>query len=609
MTKPLSVSLARRFATMAALLAGIAMLGVAGASWWLIKQEHAASLRSLLKKDAELQATTVGDNLREIAGRMSELANSSLIANALLDSHGRERYLIPFLNGIQRIHGIPVDILFTDFAGSAIARNGNASFSEQELSWLREKLPAGQPASRVQIGEDGKGGEDLLAVEFIVLSRANSVEGAFLYRIQLDRLELHGGARLLRGKEDEQLLHSPTAITAAVKVPPIYQYLDFFVLTNPAPSALSVDWQRLGLFFILAVGLVLTVIMLGLHFGKRLTRDLGGLEFFARGIAEKGFGTGRAEAADSLEVAGLAQSINRMLEHLQQEQDEILRLNASLEERVQQRTEELQSQQEELRQSNEELEEKNKLLADQKAEVEAANKELESFSYSVSHDLRAPLRGIDGFSQALLEDYAAKLDDQGKDYLQRVRAGTQRMGALIDDMLNLARVTRAPMQRTLVDLSALAAAIVGELRQTQPERAVEVVVQPGLVADGDVKQLRVLLTNLLANAWKFTGKQERARIEFGMQPNGGVSVYFVRDNGAGFDMTYVGKLFGAFQRLHTPAEFPGIGIGLATVLRIVRRHNGRAWAEGAVEQGATFFFTLAPESAPAQAMPNTRREQ
>jgi len=262
-------------------------------------------------------------------------------------------------------------------------------------------------------------------------------------------------------------------------------------------------------------------------------------------------------------------------------QDEILRLNASLEERGQQRT----------------------------AQLEAANKELESFSYSVSHDLRAPLHGIDGFSQALLEDYAAKLDDQGKGYLQRVRAATQRMAELIDDMLNLARVTRAPMQRAPVDLSALATAITDELRQTQPERAMEVVVQPGLVADGDAKLLKVLLMNLLANAWKFTGKQERARIEFGMQPGGGVPAYFVHDNGVGFDMQYVHKLFGAFQRLHAMDEFPGTGVGLATVQRIVHRHGGRAWAEAAVEQGATFFFTLAPESAPAQAMPSTRREQ
>ncbi len=277
MTKPHLVSLARRFAYMAALLAGIAMLAIAGASWWLINQEHAASLRSLLKKDAELQASSVSSNLREIAGRMTELTHSSLITNALIDSAGKESYLIPFLNGIQRIHDIPVAILFADFEGREIARNGNVSFSEQELNWLREKLPAGQPASRVQLGEKG---EELIAVEFIVLARSNSVEGALLYRIKLDELSLQKGVRLVRGPESEQMLHSPTAIAAAVNVPPIYKHFDFAVLISPDPSARSVDWQSLGVFFILAVGMVVTVIILGMHFGKRLTRDLGGLGIF-----------------------------------------------------------------------------------------------------------------------------------------------------------------------------------------------------------------------------------------------------------------------------------------------------------------------------------------
>ncbi len=303
---------------MAALLAGIAMLAIAGTSWWLINQEHAASLRSLLKKDVELQATTVSNDLREIVGRMSELAHSSLLANALLDSTGRRAYLIPFLKGIQRIHGIPVDILLTDFKGREIAHNGNGSFSEPELRWLREKLPAGQPAARVQLGEKG---EELMAIEFIVLT--NSVEGALLYRIKLDELPMQKGARLVRGPEAEQLLHSQAAMVAALNLPPIYKHLDFAVLASTASSALPVDWQRLGVFFILAVGLVLTVIMLGLHFGKRLTRDLQALGFFAQGVAEKGFGTDRAQAADSLEVASLAQSINGMLERLKQQHDRL----------------------------------------------------------------------------------------------------------------------------------------------------------------------------------------------------------------------------------------------------------------------------------------------
>lgn len=225
-------------------------------------------------------------------------------------------------------------------------------------------------------------------------------------------------------------------------------------------------------------------------------------------------------------------------------------------------------------------------------QLKAANQELEAFSYSVSHDLRAPLRSIDGFSQALLEDYHDKLDDQGRGYLQRVRAASQRMAALIDDLLNLSRVTRAEMHREPVDLSALAASVVEDLRQAHPERAVEVAIQPNLAVEGDPKLLRILLVNLLGNAWKFTGKQNRPRIEFGATRNGGGPEYFVRDNGAGFDMTYARRLFGAFQRLHAMDEYPGTGIGLATVQRIVHRHGGSVRAEGKPDEGAAFYFSL-----------------
>ncbi len=225
-------------------------------------------------------------------------------------------------------------------------------------------------------------------------------------------------------------------------------------------------------------------------------------------------------------------------------------------------------------------------------ELTAANKELESFSYSVSHDLRAPLRAIDGFSEELWETYGDRLDPDGQDYVKRVRLAAQRMGQLIDDLLTLSRVTRAELQRVDLDLSALAETIAGELRRSDPERQVQFAIASELRARADPGLLRIVLENLLGNAWKFTAGRHDARIEFGRLQEGGELAYFVRDNGAGFDMAYAAKLFHAFQRLHGMREFPGTGIGLATVQRIVHRHGGKVWAEGTVGRGASFYFRL-----------------
>jgi light-regulated signal transduction histidine kinase (bacteriophytochrome) len=238
---------------------------------------------------------------------------------------------------------------------------------------------------------------------------------------------------------------------------------------------------------------------------------------------------------------------------------------------------------------NDELEQR---VKDRTVQLEASNRELEAFCYSVSHDLRAPLRGIDGWSLALLEDYREKLDEKGCQYLDRVRADTQRMGRLIDDLLLLSRVTRGTIQRSRVDLTAIAQSVADRLREAEPERRVEFAAQPGLTAQGDARLLDIVLSNLLGNAWKFSGRRPLARVEFGRTEVGGKPAFFVRDNGVGFDMSYAQKLFGAFQRMHEASEFPGTGIGLATVQRVIQRHGGRVWAEAQVDRGATFYFTL-----------------
>jgi PAS domain S-box-containing protein len=247
--------------------------------------------------------------------------------------------------------------------------------------------------------------------------------------------------------------------------------------------------------------------------------------------------------------------------------------------------------QEEIRQLNRELEQR---VQDRTAQLEASNKELEAFAYSVSHDLRAPLRGIDGWSLALLEEYGSQFDQNAHQYLERVRAETQRMGNLIDDLLKLSRLTRAELRYESVDLSALSLAIARRLQEAEPNRSIDFAIQEGLAGIADARLLEIVLVNLLSNAVKFTGPRPRARIEFGQTRRHNELAFYVRDNGVGFDMAYASTLFGAFQRLHRYTEFPGTGIGLATAQRVLRRHGGKIWADAKPDQGATFYFTIEP---------------
>ncbi|MDP3911580.1 MAG: ATP-binding protein [Gemmatimonadales bacterium] len=326
-----------------------------------------------------------------------------------------------------------------------------------------------------------------------------------------------------------------------------------------------------------AVALLAAYVLAGLLQGW-ISQPILALAETARAVSTQQDYSARAPKLGEDELGALTDAFNQMLGRIEAQQYELQRYATELEQRVGERTHELEERNEELRRNA--------------AKLLAANAELDAFAYSVSHDLRAPLRSIDGFSQVLLEDYRAQLDEAGQDSLRRVRAASQRMGTLIDDLLKLARVTRAEMRAERVDLSGMAQDIVAELQRTTPERPVECAIAPGLEARGDSRLLRVALENLLRNSWKYTGKQSHPQVEFTTVEANGDRVFVVRDNGAGFDMQYADKLFGVFQRLHSAAEFEGTGVGLATVRRIISRHGGRIWAEGAVDRGATFSFTL-----------------
>jgi signal transduction histidine kinase len=309
----------------------------------------------------------------------------------------------------------------------------------------------------------------------------------------------------------------------------------------------------------IASALSLAAGLLGLFFARTITRPLrqlaAGAEEIGSGKLEQRVGT-----ASKDEIGGLSRAFDRMAGNLKT----ITVSRDELEQRVRERT----------------------------AQLEVANKELEAFAYSVSHDLRAPLRALDGFSAALISGYPGKLDDQGQHYLNRIQAASQRMGQLINDLLHLSRVTRREFVTEQVDLSGFAREIAAELQAEDPQRKAEFVIEPQMFVQGDAHLLRIVLENLLSNAWKFTSPRPRAQIEVGMAEQTGEHIYFVRDNGVGFNMTYADKLFAPFQRLHGMREFPGTGIGLATVKRIITRYGGRVWPEAAVDQGATFYFTL-----------------
>jgi len=326
------------------------------------------------------------------------------------------------------------------------------------------------------------------------------------------------------------------------------------------------DRQRryAGIVVVILAGSLLLAVAISRLIEKTIARPILHLAETARAVSAQKDYSVRAVAEGRDEIGRLVVTFNEMLDQIARQNSDLEEARRELEARVETRTRDLA----------------------------AANQELEAFSYSVSHDLRAPLRAIDGFSKALQSDYGPQLDERARHYLERVRAGTQRMSGLIDDLLGLARLSRRELVRQKVNVSEVARRVAAELSRQHPSRAVRVEIHDGLSAQADSQLLTIVLENLMGNAWKFTGKRDDALIEVGSKADGRVAPFYVRDNGAGFDMTYADKLFGAFQRLHGDEDFEGTGIGLATVQRIVARHGGQIWAEGEVGKGATFYFTL-----------------
>lgn len=324
---------------------------------------------------------------------------------------------------------------------------------------------------------------------------------------------------------------------------------------------------------------------------------------FAQALIFKGYEAGAVDYIIKPYEPKVLLSKVRVFLELQRQKEQLRMHQEKLEALVAERTAELEKKNKKLNKeiaerilAEEKLRHLTRTLEDRVAErtqeLESLNHELEAFSYSVSHDLRAPLRGMNGFSKLLIENYGDELDDRAKDYLRRVRGASEKMSQLIDDLLKLSRVTRSKPERHRVNLSRLAESIAEELRETAPERKVSFKIAPDISVEADGRMIGIVLENLMGNAWKYTAKHDLANIEFGQTNHEGVPAYFVRDDGAGFDMAFADKLFEPFQRLHSSGEFEGTGIGLATVQRVVRRHGGRIWAESAIEKGTTMYFSI-----------------
>lgn len=553
------LSLTRRFAIATAALAAVSVLVTVLSSWWLIREQQAEALRAVAAQEARDSAELVALTLASIEERMSETADSSIIATALVDSAGRETYLVPFLSGIRRINGVPVDLLFTDFEGKAIADNGGR-FSQAELEWLRLRLQSGREGVTLIGGPDGV---QVLGVRLLTYWRTDSPEGALLYTFPLASLQPNPRTRLILGPQRDA---EPGQASVAVPVPASYREFGLRMLEPVEPAAAPALGAQYLVLLVVAAVMAALVLGLGSRLAWGLTRELRRLESFAKGVVERGFGESRAEESGSPEVASLARSTNHMLDRLH---------------------------------------EQHRQLEAERARLQDADRRKDEFLAMLGHELRNPLAPITTSAYILGR---LELDEPRVHRLTEIIARQARhMSGLIDDLLDVARITRGlvTLEKVPLELGPALSEAVEQVRPQIQEREhslhVDLPSEPVWVAADRVRLIQIV-SNLLSNAARYT--PAGGHIELGCEAGAAEVVLRVRDDGMGIDPALLPQIFELFTQGKRPSDRAqgGLGLGLAVVKGLVELHGGRVEARSEGEGRGSEFLVRLPRL-PVSAVP------
>ena len=584
----LAYRIALSFIGLSLLLALLYGIGAYATITYFMRQNEAA----IQSKRIALISQGLEVALNDLNSRLSSLADNTIVINALVDTYGRDAYLVPFLKSSKFEEGLHHRLSLCDFRGEIIASNESGT-DYQDVGLLTTLIKEGKPVARIVVRHQTYG---ILLFHPVVYPPTGSAEGFLVFETSLaDFLSLHnigdkesnGGVVLSANGQPVWTSGSTTHFGfkkwVALKLsPPLDQLGLRFAVSAPEEPAILWFTMIFAVISILALWLAVRV---AYRLSGYLTRQLVVLSTAVGEIGESGVPLYDVAIEGRDEIGRLAGSFNMMIRRLRSSYDE-------LELRVEDRTRQLAEANRELRNAelsvrhlNEDLEH---LINERTAELRRTNEDLASFCYAISHELRAPIARLQGYSKALEEDFRGIPDTNFHFYTERIGNASGHLQTVVDAILLLSRLSRTELAPQPTDLSAMASEITAELQAREKERRVAVTVMPGLMATCDAKLLRICLENLLGNAFKYTERVQEARVEFGMKDG----VFFVSDNGAGFDMAYEDKLFMPFQRLHQQDDYPGTGIGLATVQRIIERHDGRIWAKATEGEGATFFFTL-----------------